>query len=102
MTRTFRTTERLEYKNPDPLSDSAEAAVAAWAYQHGQVTGKSTETLPGAEYLYIPLKTGDEIVGVLRIQYRENKLTPEERRLVDAWTGLAAIAVERALLSKRK
>ncbi len=86
---------------PLPLGDSAESAVAVWAFQHGQVSGKSTETLPGAENLYIPLKTGDEIVGLLRIHIG-NRLTAEERRLVDAWTGLAAIAVERALASKGK
>lgn len=82
--------------------DSAETAVAAWAYQHGQVTGKSTDTLPGAEYLYVPLKAGEAIVGLLRIRVGKIKLTAEERRLVDAWAGLAAVAIERAQLSACK
>ncbi|HML89847.1 MAG TPA: DUF4118 domain-containing protein [Methylomusa anaerophila] len=81
-----------------PLPDAAEAAVAFWAYEHGQTAGRSTETLPGASYLYIPLKTRDNIVGVFGIQVT-NKLTPGERRLIDAWVGLAAIAVERARLA---
>ena len=58
--------------------------------------------MPGASHLYLPLKTREEIVGVLSICIEENILTPEERRLVDAWTGLAAIAVERALSVKRR
>ncbi|MDR3591739.1 MAG: DUF4118 domain-containing protein [Negativicutes bacterium] len=94
--------EQPDAQSPQPLADSAEEAVAAWAYQHGRVAGKSTETLPGADHLYVPLKTGDTIVGLLRIHIGKNSMTAEERRLVDAWTGLAAVAVERALLSKSK
>lgn len=91
-----------EAKEPHALVDLTENVVATWSYQHGKVAGRSTETLSGTEYLYIPLKTRDDIVGVLSIYVGENKLTPEERRLVDAWTGLAAIAVERALSAQGK
>ena len=88
--------EQINSKEPFPLGDSTEAAVASWVYQHGQVAGKSSETLSGANHIYLPLKTREEIVGVLSLYLGKNILTPEERRLVDAWTGLAAIAVERA------
>jgi two-component system sensor histidine kinase KdpD len=97
-----RADDQSENLQQPPIDDPSEAAVASWAYQHGQVTGKSTETLPGANYLYIPLKTREEIVGVLRIHIGESKLTPEERRLVDAWTGLAAMAVDRAQSAQSK
>lgn len=86
---------------PFPLDNPTEAAIASWAYQHGQISGKSSETLAGTNCLYLPLKTRAEIVGVLSIYIGDNNLTPEERRLVDAWTGLAAIAVDRALSAKR-
>ncbi|MDF2501296.1 MAG: kdpD 3 [Anaerosporomusa subterranea] len=84
-----------------PLLDSAEAAVASWVYEHGQSAGRSTETLPGAKYLYIPLKAHETVVGVFGIQVIAKNVTPEQRRLMDAWIGLAAIAVERVKLSEQ-
>ncbi|HWQ61930.1 MAG TPA: sensor histidine kinase KdpD, partial [Negativicutes bacterium] len=91
-----------EYRPPTkiPLADSAEAAVAAWAYEHRQVAGRSTETLPGAQYLYLPLNTRDNTVGVLGIRIVEKLITHEQRRLMGAWAGLAAIAVERVKLTE--
>ncbi len=84
------------------LCDLREADVAAWAYQHGQAAGNSTATSPEANYLYIPLKAQHKTVGLLGIRVGEHKLTPEERRIVDAGVGLAAIAVERTILANTK
>ncbi len=83
------------------MDDSAEAAVAMWAYEHRQVAGRSTETLPGAQYLYLPLNTRDNVVGVLAIRIIEKFITPEQRRLMDVWAGLAAIAIERVKLTEK-
>lgn len=83
------------------ILNEAESAVAAWAYQHGQVTGRSTETLPGAQFLYIPLITRSKVNGILGVDLGESKITPSERRLVDAWSGLAAIALERVKLAEQ-
>lgn len=91
--------DRKEYKAP--LADSAEAAVATWAFEHHQVAGRSTETLPGSQYLYLPLNTKDNVVGVLGVQVIEKLITPEQRRLMDAWAGLAAIAIERVNLTEK-
>ncbi len=75
-----------------------EYAVADWAFRHGQVAGRSTETLPGVKYLYVPLITGDRVSGLFAVEIADKKVTPEERRLIDAWARLAAIAVERVKL----
>jgi two-component system sensor histidine kinase KdpD len=83
-----------------PLADSAEAAVAAWAYEHRQIAGRSTETLPAAQYLYLPLNTRDNTVGVLGVRIVEKLITHEQRRLMNAWAGLAAIAIERVKLTE--
>lgn len=80
--------------------DAAEVAVAEWAYQHNQAAGNSTETSPEAKYLYIPLKVQTKVLGILGILVGERKLTPEERRVLAAGAGLAAIAVERAMRIK--
>lgn len=81
------------------LAESSEMAVAVWAYEHGEVAGRSTETLPGARFLYLPLRTGDTVVGVMGVQVVERLVTPEQRHLMDAWASLAAVAIERVKLA---
>jgi two-component system, OmpR family, sensor histidine kinase KdpD len=82
-------------------TDNAEIAVASWAYEHRQVAGRSTDTLAGAKYLYLPLNTPDSVVGVIGVWVVERLITPEQRRLMDAWAGLAAIAIERVKLTEK-
>jgi len=81
--------------------DSSELAVAIWAYEHSEIAGRCTETLPGAQYMYLPLTTSGNTVGVLGIHIQEKMLTPVQRRLIEAWVGLAAIAVERVNLAQQ-
>lgn len=83
------------------LQDNAEGAVAAWAYEHRQIAGRSTDTLPGAKKMYLPLTSRDNIVGLLGIEVVEKLITPEQRRLMEAWAGLAAIAIERVKLTEK-
>lgn len=84
-----------------PLADEAEAEVAAWVFGHRQMAGRSTGTLPGAENLYLPLATRENIMGVLGIHIVEKLITPEQRQLMEAWAGLAALAIERAQLAEK-
>lgn len=84
-----------------PLKDLSEAAVATWSYEHGQPAGRFTDTLPGAHYLYIPLKTNNNIFGVIGVHMGKQQVTPEEKRLIDAWSGLAALAIERVRLAEQ-
>jgi len=81
--------------------DTSELAVAIWANEHGEIAGRCTETLPGAQYMYLPLMTSGNTVGVLGIHVQEKMLTPAQRRLIEAWVGLAAIAVERVNLAQQ-
>jgi two-component system sensor histidine kinase KdpD len=78
-----------------------ERAVAAWVYQHGQLAGAGTETLPGASGIYLPLKTEKEILGVMGIELsqREKHLLPEQRNLFEALAGLAALAIAKLKLA---
>lgn len=84
-----------------PLPDEGEHAVASWAYEKGRPAGRSTDTLPGAQFLYLPLRTKDTVVGVLGIHLVEKFVTPEEHRLINGWVGVAAVAVERAQLARQ-
>ncbi len=77
--------------------DENEAAVAAWAYQHREPAGRSTDTLSAARALYLPLKGARGTVGVLGVALASTgPMPPEQRRVVEAFAGLAALALERA------
>ncbi len=91
----------MRASSPQFNLDEKEIAVANWSYEHGQPAGRGTDTLPAANIRYQPLKTAHGIVGVLGVKPGDPSryLTPEQRRLLDAYASLAAIAIERARLS---
>lgn len=75
--------------------------IAGWVYKNGRPAGKSTDTSPECACLFLPLKSGDLVLGVLGIAVAARPLGLEEKRLVDAWAGLAALAVERVRLAEK-
>ncbi|MCL4266913.1 MAG: sensor histidine kinase KdpD [Anaerolineae bacterium] len=96
-------TLQLVAHSPEFVPDENETAVATWAFEHGQPAGRGTNTLPAAYSRYLPLKTANGVEGVLgvRPQAETALLSPEQRRLLEAFAGLAALAVERAQLSDK-
>jgi two-component system sensor histidine kinase KdpD len=83
-------------------SSAKDESVAMWAFQKKQAAGKSTETLPDAEALHIPLITGDRAEGVLAVRLPQAP-TIEQRELLDAFAAQLALFVnkERALEESR-
>jgi len=81
--------------------DESERAVAIWAFEHGEPAGRDTDTLPAAKVRYLPLKTSRGVVGVLGVQPHDTTkhLTPEQRRLMEAFANQAALAIERVRLA---
>ncbi|HEY2138674.1 MAG TPA: sensor histidine kinase KdpD [Chthoniobacterales bacterium] len=77
-------------------------SVATWAFQKKQAAGKSTDTLPDAEALNIPLVIGDRAEGVLTVRVATSP-TIEQRELLDAFAAQLALFVnkERALEESR-
>ena len=77
--------------------------MAMWAFQKKQSAGKSTDTLPDAEALYVPLVTGDRAEGVLSVRL-SSPPTIEQRELLDAFAAQLALFVnkERALQESRE
>jgi two-component system, OmpR family, sensor histidine kinase KdpD len=78
----------------------AERAAATWAWQHNQPAGRGTDTLPGGEWFYLPLATARSNVGILGLQFDTPGavISPDQRRLLEALAGQAAVAVERTRL----
>lgn len=75
----------------------AELGTAQWAFDHGKPAGFGTDTLPGSEILYIPLRAPIKPRGVLAVKARNRRLLriPEQRQLLDTFAALIAIALER-------
>lgn len=86
----------------DKLSDS-ERVVAGWVLEHGKMAGKGTDTLTGADLLYLPLCTEDGTIGVLGFSYEEGESNwlREKRRFIDALASLTAAAINRVQLAEK-
>lgn len=82
--------------NPD-AGLAVEIGTAQWAFDRGQPAGFGTDTLPGSEVLYIPLRAPTKARGVLAVKAHNRRLLriPEQRQLLDTFAALIAIALER-------
>ena len=71
--------------------------IAQWAFDHAEPAGQGTDTLPASPILYLPLKAPMRVRGVLGLEMRKpaHLLIPEQRRLLDTFASLIAIALER-------
>ncbi|MGZ5931974.1 MAG: DUF4118 domain-containing protein [Rhizomicrobium sp.] len=82
---------------PEDMIDEADLAAAKWTWQHAQAAGRGADTLPGAKRLFLPMKTGRGTVGVIGLDSDTTGpiLSPDQRRLLDALSDQAALAIER-------
>jgi len=89
------------YQAPGFPLDGNELAVATWVYEHGEIAGYGTDTLPAASARYIPLKTAQAVRGVLAVRpaIAAEPLTPDQRNLALAFANQAALAIERTQLA---
>lgn len=87
----------------DHFLSESEMAVATWVFERGLKAGQGTETLGSAKALYLPLTTEQGTQGVLGICFNVEDLgvqvNPEQIRFLDAFAGLAAMAINRIKLA---
>jgi two-component system, OmpR family, sensor histidine kinase KdpD len=83
--------------------DLKEQAVAGWVFRNQQAAGCGTTTLGSAKYLYLPLKTSVNILGVLGIKLADETgyTSTQIRLLLDAFAGQTAMALERVQLARQ-
>jgi two-component system sensor histidine kinase KdpD len=74
-----------------------DAAAAQWAHDRSQPAGAGTDTLPGNDFLFLPLKAPVRTRGVLAIQPERSRdvMIPEQMRQYETFAALTAIALER-------
>lgn len=88
------------YPPEDELSPIDRGA-AKWAQENGKPAGWGTDTLPAADWLFLPLKTARGSVGMLGIAFETKPagLSVEQRRLLEALVDQVAVSIERANLA---
>ena len=90
--------------SPSSFADSPrELAVAQWAFQHGQMAGAGTDTLPDAHALYLPIAASHGCVGVLAVRPIDlgRFSDPDQRQQLEAMASQIALAIERAGLAEQ-
>ncbi|WP_410512280.1 sensor histidine kinase KdpD [Paenibacillus sp. BR2-3] len=80
----------------------SEMAIAKWVYEHREMAGRGSNTLRESPGIYVPLRTEDRMYGVLAVnlQNRDAAVSAENLRLLEAFAGLAAIAIARVKLGE--
>jgi two-component system sensor histidine kinase KdpD len=80
---------------PDLDLSTNEMAVAEWAYAHGEPAGAGTQTLTNIGVFFAPMKSLDQTIGVIGIQYNFKNLLLDQRRLLGVVSTLSALAAAR-------
>jgi two-component system sensor histidine kinase KdpD len=80
---------------PDVDLTSNEMAVAEWTYTQGETAGAGTQNLPNIKLFFMPMKSLEETLGVIGLQYDFKDLLLDERRLLGAVSNLSALAAAR-------
>jgi two-component system sensor histidine kinase KdpD len=88
---------------PHPASTLAvsekEQSVASWAFRFGKASGRHTDNLPFAGAIYVPMQTHREGVGVLGLEWKDDRQpTLEQRDLLEAFARQAALVFDRLRL----
>jgi two-component system, OmpR family, sensor histidine kinase KdpD len=85
---------------PEDMLDDGDLAAAKWSFENNRAAGRGSDTLPGAKWLFLPMRTGRGAIGIIGIDSDKSGpwLTPDQRRLLDALADQGALAVERVQL----
>lgn len=81
--------------------DAKEFGVAQWAFEHGQLAGRGTATLPAALGLYLPMRGSTRAVGLLALfpAVSADGWSTEQQQFAEAFASQAALALERVKLA---
>jgi two-component system sensor histidine kinase KdpD len=96
---------RVAYPKQKGLPSSlrgADLGVAQWVLDHDRVAGRGTDTLPGADAIYLPLRGASGPIGVLALLPTSLRrvFLPEQQRLLETFLSQTALAIERVRLAQ--
>lgn len=80
--------------------EGIDRGAADWVVSHGQQAGRYTDTLAGASWWFLPLRSDKTVIGVLGLRFASSatRLPFEQRRLAEAMADSISHAVLRAKL----
>jgi two-component system sensor histidine kinase KdpD len=89
--------DRLQLPASATPAAALDLGTAQWALDHGEPAGLGTDTLPGSAWRYLPLQAPMRARGVLALRPAQPRvlLVPEQRRQLETFAVLTAIALER-------
>ena len=89
--------ERLQMPTLQADQPPVDVDVAQWAFDHDAEAGFGTDTLPSSHYRYVPLRAPVRLRGVLAMRPGNARWLhiPEQRRYIETFASLIAIALER-------
>lgn len=96
---------RIVYPTGRSLPESlhgADLGVAQWVFDHNEIAGQGTNTLPGSKAVYFPLANDDRVLGVLALLpvNLRRVFLPEQQKLLDTFVRLISQAVTRIRLAE--
>ncbi len=96
---------RIVYPRQAPLTESllgADLSVAQWVFDHNEMAGQGTNTLPGAAAIYFPFKDEDKVVGVLALLpvNLRRVFLPEQQKLLETFLRQIGQAIARIRLAE--
>ena len=76
-----------------------EESVARWVLQNGQIAGKSTDTLPSAKGIYVPIIAENQTLGVIALIPEPNdyEFDSNDINQIENFASIIASAFQRAL-----
>jgi two-component system sensor histidine kinase KdpD len=91
---------RIIYPLDPPIPESlrdCDLGVAQWVFDHAQMAGVGTDTLPGASAVFFPMSGFRGVIGVLALRAANLRrvFLPEQRRLLDTFISQIAQTIER-------
>jgi len=80
--------------------DTPSNAAIEWSWRHGKPAGFHSDTLPTAPYYSIPLRAGNQTVGVLALRLDNGEpLTQDQENFLASLATQSAVAIERCKLA---
>jgi two-component system sensor histidine kinase KdpD len=81
--------------------DDKERGVAQWTFDHGEMAGAGTSTLPAARWLYLPLQSSERTVGVVAVRPDDPRRfqDPVQRQLLETFARQVAASLDRVRLA---
>ena len=89
-------------RTEDALISVNERAVARWVYKNNKRAGASTGTLGEAKCLYLAIRSGNDVHGVIGIALDHNPLDVFENNLVMSMLGECSLALEKEIYNKKR